>query len=686
MAAQHKCQGCKDVEILWRRKINIEKKDPNHEEELRHQIHRSYKELEDCAKGCRGCQVFRRAFLLNQITTREAESLQDGNLQGEVWVKLPARQARQGHIKLEVSIKSPNLHRNTATVSCMHENIVASSTLTRDSSIPMIFNQIKHWLADCDKYHNECGNLRWSSKNPTYLIQILRNSDTVKLIESREIGLLDYTALSYSWGDKKAMGPDEWERIRGNKTGKGNLQGRRQPFLRSQLSETIRDAISLTESLGIEYIWVDAVCIPPDVDWNEEANRMHEVYGNAYLTLCACSTERATDRLFRAREAWLYHAIPCNLSDQWLVNFDMSLNEVRVHAPVFSRGWTLQEERLSRRILYWCGQRMYWSCSKSQELELSTRKNEPRLLPEDGNFTKCLDPPQTFLKICRIGDKNRLHQEWLDLVQAYTLRNIYDTKNDRFPALSGLAVKYLQSKRSYTNHEGTVKREEYLAGLWRGSLTGDLAWSVVEAKDSKDNLRQVAPTWSWASLPTCTRTSMQHDFKDAAKFHLLEVLLPECHPDKETDVLDIIRRGAEVKSVKVCGRLRRFVSHDSQKKPWSAIQWRNGTEGQYDFRNWIDQQVHSRNLRNGKVLAYEAHKQEVVGQLDYLTTSNEGLGRQHCVLDAAEEDLYCLEIGESAMLLLEKDHEDSTFRRSGVSRGYRPNFFDEAQVEELVLA
>ena len=92
-------------------------------------------------------------------------------------------------------------------------------------------------------------------------------------------------------------------------------------------------------------------------------------------------------------------------------------------------------------------------------------------------------------------------------------------------------------------------------------------------------------------------------------------------------------------------------------------------------------------MTNGKVRAYEAHREEEVGQLDYVSTQEKEDGS--CLADGAEKDLYCLEIGKSTMLLLEKvvgeEAEDFTFRRSGISRGYRLNFFDRAKVEELWL-
>jgi hypothetical protein len=41
--------------------------------------------------------------------------------------------------------------------------------------------------------------------------------------------------------------------------------------------------------MGIDYIWIDCLCILQDsrADWEQEAARMVDVYSNAYLTLVA---------------------------------------------------------------------------------------------------------------------------------------------------------------------------------------------------------------------------------------------------------------------------------------------------------------------------------------------------------------------------------------------------------------
>lgn len=159
----------------------------------------------------------------------------------------------------------------------------------------------------------------------------------LELKDTSQEKLVPYAALSYLWGTETTNDAEEKKIILATETTRENLSRRRQSFLASDLLKTIQDAIQLTWRLGILYIWVDSMCIPQDSDWNHEASKMHEVYGNAHVTLCACSSEKLTDGLFRHREAWKHRSRPCHLGDgQFLANFDMPLNEIRWNTPLFS--------------------------------------------------------------------------------------------------------------------------------------------------------------------------------------------------------------------------------------------------------------------------------------------------------------------------------------------------------------
>lgn len=578
---------------------------------------------------------------------------------GQIWAKLEKD-------ILEVRVGDAEIAFAFARVQCLKANSVGFTNLGPKFSL----NEANNWIKDCHENHIDCSNLPWSDKNPSRLVHVLPDLKSVQLVEAQLMGQVSYTALSYAWGGEKSA--QKWS-------------NHNEPFQLSELPATIQHAIEVTRQLKIKYIWIDALCINQSglSSWIHESSKMHEVYGNARVTLCACSSEKSTDGLIHFRDAWEFISEPCRLDQFWLANYDMALDEVRTKSHIFSRAWTLQEERLSPRILYLCGQRMYWSCVTSQHSELGGQvgNNPPRRRPyEDLNLTKSLRHPQEFLQTRYKGEEKLLHQQWLEIVQDYTRRDIENVK-DRFLAISGLAAQYLVP---FCSNE-KVKREEYLGGLWRQTFAQDLAWSVQDAGKLSNSLRNTAPapSWSWASLPLRTVIKMQDNFIGTKNFALLEKSgLGQGQAD---NTLQVTMRGADIKSVKVCGLLRHFVDDVSHSVAWSAIQ-SNGKEHKYDLSRYLAKSVHSVNNINGKILVYQPHMQPIVGQLDYLFPQNEK--------NAWIKDLFCLKIGEASMLLLEKAEMIEKegillqgYRRAGISTGFREGFFanGEAELHDLVL-
>jgi hypothetical protein len=58
---------------------------------------------------------------------------------------------------------------------------------------------------------------------------------------------------------------------------------------KSELPRNFLDAVSVTQKLGLQYIWIDSLCIIQDdpADWKKEATTMHEVYKWAKVTIVA---------------------------------------------------------------------------------------------------------------------------------------------------------------------------------------------------------------------------------------------------------------------------------------------------------------------------------------------------------------------------------------------------------------
>lgn len=74
---------------------------------------------------------------------------------------------------------------------------------------------------------------------------------------------------------------------------------------REKLARTFKDAIDATRQLGLDFVWIDALCIiqkePKDLDsdWAKEAGRLSSVYGGAFVTLAASTATSVSEGFLR---------------------------------------------------------------------------------------------------------------------------------------------------------------------------------------------------------------------------------------------------------------------------------------------------------------------------------------------------------------------------------------------------
>jgi len=684
---QQQCHGCNEICSLMRWGEVQRRRDPAFEGRSQARLfHSNYRELDMCAtrSGCDTCRTMRRAFLLAQITGSGAQSLECPDQQWPVYAALNICHSGDS---LLLSVESPHATLFSATVPLRHEKPPVTSDPTRAGGrLRADFSELRQVVLDCHANHDCSWKYRWSDQNPSWLLEILPNNEA-RLVK----GLaqpVEYVVLSYSWGDPATMPAAEWARIKAAATQSKNRDGqpvveRLHPFSRWDLPEIMQDAITITEGLGFRYIWIDSVCIPKGTNWDTEASVMHEVYGNAVFTLAASSCTKATESMLHDRLAWKHRSKACKLRGMWLLDNQPSLDEVRLGSPVSQRSWTLQEERLSPRILYWASQRWYWSCPERQVAELSQLGcQSPR--PKQGAWSL----PQSFLEVCLTGDEEQLDAEWLDVVETYTRRDLAHL-NDRFLAISGLAVRFYNAKVENTQSNAT---EEYLAGLWRDNIAKHLAWSVNKAANPRNNQLEVAPSWTWASLPLRMETTAKQAFRESEHFRLISSFRIETGPSKFTNIGQIVEeRGRTVKILEVEGRFRHFISDNSQQVCWDDVEKKHGDRSGFSFSMLPGRPIHARNLEDGRLVAKEAHRGEIVAQLDYCPVKNKDGEKEdsHVYVPAgAERQLVCLELGDLAMLLLQQiPGKPDAYRRVGVCIGYnnRKGFFYGCEVRRILL-
>lgn len=304
-------------------------------------------------------------------------------------------------------------------------------------------------------------------------------SSLVRLVEPPPtVKELDYVILSYCWGNSNEPA----------KTTRANLKKRLQRIDTSSLPKTVRDAIKVTQLIGIRYLWIDALCIIQSTatdkypnDWNQQAVRMGSYYSTAYCLISALAASDSDEGLFTERPAFKYPTFPCTIGYDKKTNEFLSfpaprrtLGEELRSAPLLKRGWCLQERLLSPSILHWSRNGLFHQCFhglETSEVSFGTNAVEPW---QGGRGTE------------RHGIILQHISRWTQIVREYSASKFsYDT--DRLVAIQGLGEAL-----------ASTQKDEYFAGVFRSQLAQGLIWEA-DTEDSNREKLDYFPSWSWAS-------------------------------------------------------------------------------------------------------------------------------------------------------------------------------------------
>ncbi|KAL8647794.1 MAG: hypothetical protein Q9210_005350 [Variospora velana] len=294
-----------------------------------------------------------------------------------------------------------------------------------------------------------------------------------------------YVALSYAWGGNIAFSTTE-----------STYMSRHQPFPISELPQTLQDAVHVTRELEVRYLWVDSLCIIQDSyeDKSKEIAKMGDIYENAFATISATNAMSAYSGFLNSKYTDASsQRLPFFYPDGTNGYAFVGVDPWYYAEPLDQRAWALQERLLSRRTLQYTSVGLLASCRVSEFAIANeqTYNNAGRTLPE------------SLQQIWRSGkdrkkDRADLLEAWDELLPMYTKR-LLSNKQDKLPALSGLASRFQQRLQS-----------DYIAGIWSKYFREGLLWRGVHAfgytrfRKELIPLRRIptskAPTWSWASV------------------------------------------------------------------------------------------------------------------------------------------------------------------------------------------
>jgi len=149
----------------------------------------------------------------------------------------------------------------------------------------------------------------------------------------------------------------------------------RDSFCSGSVPQTILDAVRVTEGLGERYLWVDSCCIiqDSDADKKEFISQMDIIYGLASLTIVNAAGDHADHGLPGVRPMTRYKVQePFHVKGVSIVETldpgefgTRGIDSYLEGTTWNSRGWTLQEGLLSRKLLVFTAEQVYWECQKA---------------------------------------------------------------------------------------------------------------------------------------------------------------------------------------------------------------------------------------------------------------------------------------------------------------------------------
>ncbi len=354
------------------------------------------------------------------------------------------------------------------------------------------FRFMRDRLKICDQTHPECKiQGLHDAIRPELPLRVI----DVSKVDSMGVRLVDgtgrfenYAAFSHRW----VGGPTPaWA------TRRRTLLKRRDWFQVNQLPASIMDAIKTTHLLGLDYVWIDSVCIIQDSsdDWNNEASKMADVYAKAYVTLFADSAADDAHSFLQPRKT--FPSTPITIKGETNTPITIRIRnaaedgsrypkgalfeqDTQIASYLSKRAWILQEQLLSKRKLHFGKHQVYWVCRHG-------------VIAEDGQVSAIRNVAlyETYLFESTEITEPEIGIAWGKVIERYSSLDL-TFKEDKLPALSGIANVVSKNLNS-----------DYICGIWKRSFAIGLAW-YIPIKDPNDKSSRPekyrAPSFSWACV------------------------------------------------------------------------------------------------------------------------------------------------------------------------------------------
>ncbi|KAK0653155.1 heterokaryon incompatibility protein-domain-containing protein [Cercophora newfieldiana] len=337
------------------------------------------------------------------------------------------------------------------------------------------------WMQEC-RFQDGHENCRPVPYAPLRLLAIDPDEGPLRLVQ-RQVATdpTTYATLSYCWGSSLPL-----------RTTKATVSQFGDEIPEELIPKTWADAIRIARALRIPHIWIDALCIVQDdeAEWQAEVERMSEIYQGSMLTIAAVQSSDSSGGCFpshlsRLENSELFFRTHLDRNDSASsVVVRVYQNDIRTRSlrntAISNRGWTLQENILSPRILHCMQPEAHWQCRASYCTETGLKFSMEGLSVVPSTHHLMLATPPEY-----VGHRT----VWRRIVQDYSSRE-FTYPRDRVPAIAGI-TKYFSS----------ILDDAPILGLWRGSFAADLAWLMGSSHGSQGleapGRATGVPSWTW---------------------------------------------------------------------------------------------------------------------------------------------------------------------------------------------
>jgi hypothetical protein len=346
------------------------------------------------------------------------------------------------------------------------------------------------WFQDCTQNHPECSASNSDFWLPTRLIDLGLPTCQMnpKIIETHSHAALNgqdrgikYATLSHCWGHVQPL-----------RLLTSNIERLKNGIPLRSVPKTFSDAVRVTKSLGLRYLWIDSLCILQDSheDWLRESVSMGDVYGRSHCGIAATGAFDGSQGLF------LPHSPTTDTTITFTCHWDgmpelqcVVIDPLNVwrkgfeKLPLNRRGWVMQERILAPRVLHFTSNEIFWECRRH-----AASGKYPMKLPD---LLQQYHDTRNQLLRC---DQEEFYGVWMDVIKSYSRAQLTFTK-DKLIAISGLV-----SKRQVMHQSS----DRNIAGMWEHHLPSSLVWIREDMFDGEYLPRRLnnlyIPSWSWASL------------------------------------------------------------------------------------------------------------------------------------------------------------------------------------------